>query len=519
MDNLSEILEYWDDIDKRGTDVAGIRALALEDRYYLLVKVLKRTDMLHPWLYARCREVEKDPDGYLDLWAREHYKSTIITFGGALQEILRDPEITIGIFSHTAPIAKQFLAQLKREAEENQALRAAFPDIFWSNPYKEAPCWSLDNGIILRRSGNPKEATVEAHGLVDGQPVSKHFKLMIYDDVVTDKSVNTPEQIKKTTDSWELSDNLGSVGGRKWHVGTRYSYADTYESIINRGAVKVRLYPATQNGLMDGEPVLFPKDVWERKVRDQGEATIACQMMQNPLSGTQRMFNIEDLRTYEIRPETLNVYILIDPARSKKKDSANTAITVVGCDYNLNKYLLDGFNHKMDLQERWQRLREMFVKWRRATGVQSVRVGYEAFGAIADLDYFKERMKLEGNIEIQELTWPRDGDASKVDRVQRIGPDLRTHKIFLPYATDADNLTSSQRNMDEQGYGYRISRPIKRRNEGGEMYDLTENFKVQLHYFPFGGLKDLVDAFSRIYDMEATPPMIYNESYLEPDFV
>src|SRR5271169_2501115 len=72
----ADLFGAWDEIDDGGTNPEGIRALALADRFYLLVRLLRRTDCLHPWIYARCREVERDPNGFLDLWAREHYKST-----------------------------------------------------------------------------------------------------------------------------------------------------------------------------------------------------------------------------------------------------------------------------------------------------------------------------------------------------------------------------------------------------------------------------------------------------------
>jgi hypothetical protein len=519
--SLREAILAWDEYDQGGTDLAGIRALCLADRFYLLVKVCKRYDLLHPWLYERCREVEQAPDGYLDLWAREHGKSSIITFGGVVQEILKEKEVTVGIFSHTAPIAKKFLAQIKREFEANSLLKAAFPDVLWNDPQKEAPLWSLDGGIICRREGNPKEATIEAHGLVDGQPTSRHFKLMVYDDVVTRESVSTPEQIAKTTEAWELSDNLGSLGGRKWHIGTRYSYADTYDEMIKRGAVKTRIYPATDNGQIDGNPVLFDADTWRNKVIAQGEATISCQMLQNPLAGKQRMFDVDDLQVYEVRPETLNVYICIDPARSKKKDSANTAMAVIGVDRALNKFLLDGYNHKMDLIERWVFMRNLYIRWMRQPGVRMVKVGYEKFGAQADLDYFQAQMKLpsEPSFEIVELGWPSDGDGAKVDRVQRLGPDFRAHKLYLPYPTTKDNLTATQRRILNEGRDELIASRIRRKDEQGQIYDLSDQFKLQAHYFPFGALKDLVDAVSRIYDMDPKPPVIIDHASLEPEYV
>lgn len=518
---LHEVIEAWDEIDHGGTDVAGIRALAQEDRFYLLVKVLGRTDVLHPWLYARCREVESNPDGYLDLWAREHYKSTIITYAGAIQEILKNPNITIGLFSHTKSIAKAFLKQIKREFETNDCLRFCFRDIFYSNPFRDSPSWSED-GIVVKRTANPKEATIEAHGLVDGQPTSRHFDLMIYDDVVTLESVSTPEQIAKTTAAWEISDNLGKADGRKWHVGTRYNYADTYESMIERGAVKVRIYPATDNGQPEGNPVLMTNEQWAKKRIDQGEATIACQMLQNPLAGKQRMFNVEDLQAYEIRPEILNVYILCDPARSKKKDSADSAFVVVGIDHGLNKYLLDGYAHRMDLMQRWEAIANLYKRWARAPGVMNIKVGYEGFGAQSDLDYFKEQQRRTGmSFEIDELYWPREGEGSKSDRVQRLGPDVRSHKWYFPYRTQEDRLTRSQREMNERGYGYRIARSIRRKDDEGGIYDLGDILRLQFHYFPHGGKKDVIDALSRIYDMEPTAPSMAESmgGVLEPEIV
>ena len=519
---FADVLDYWDDFTEKGKNITAIRALAMWDRFFLLVQICGRVDMLHPWLYARCREVEADPDGYLDLWAREHYKSTIITYAGIIQEILRNPEITIGIFSHTAPIAKSFLRQIRHELERNEKLKKLFPSILWESPQQQALSWSLDSGVTVKRKTNPKEATIEASGLIDGMPTSKHYQLMVYDDVVVRESVNTPEQITRTTEMWELSDNLGvAEGGRKWHIGTRYSFADTYESIMKRGAVKIRIYPATDDGSFTGKPVFLTEEANDTKKITQGEATYSCQMLQNPLAGQNRMFNVEDIQEYEVRPETLTVHVMCDPARSKKRDSAKTAMVVIGLDYAMNKYLLDGFNHKMDLKERWDNFSFLYKKWKFMTGVQQVKMGYESFGAQADLDYFQEQMRLPSSprFDVVELAWPREGDGSKVDRVQRLGPDLRTHKIFVPYPTNDKALTSNQRRVVESGYDFRVARSIRRKDENGAVYDITADFRNQIHYFPYGGLKDVVDAFSRIYDMEPIAPRYREPQYLEPEFV
>src|SRR3954471_12608502 len=75
--DLEQSLEFYATIE-HGLDPRHKRYLAAVDRFYLLAMLLGRKDVIHPCLYDRCREVELQPYDRLDLWAREHYKSTII---------------------------------------------------------------------------------------------------------------------------------------------------------------------------------------------------------------------------------------------------------------------------------------------------------------------------------------------------------------------------------------------------------------------------------------------------------
>lgn len=522
--DYDQALETYQEVWELEAPDFVVSALAESDRYFLLTQILRRPDALHPWLYERCREVAADPDDCLDLWARGHYKSTFITFAGSIQEIIRNQNITIAVFSHTRPIAKAFLDQIKSECETNPDLHRYWPHIFWKNPKKEAPVWGLDSGIVVKRTTNPKEKTVEAWGLVDGQPISKHFDLRIYNDVVTEDSVGTPEMILKTTRRWELSQNLAvteSEGrtGRQWHEGTRYNYADTYGAILERDALKPRVYPATDDGTMDGEPVFLTPEAWAKKKRNESTHTIACQQLQNPIAGGLQEFKPEWLRPYEVRPEVLNVFILVDPANSKKKESSNSAFVAIGMDQAWNKYLLDGACHKMSLTERWTMLKFLRFKWIRQPGVQVVRIGYERYGMQADIEHFDEMMRIQKcPFPIEEVSWSRETTSqAKDDRIRRLEPDARNWRLFVPYSGEP---TALQQKAVSQGKGHLVARPIKRKNENGELYDLVEYLlKNEWLFFPATTRKDMMDAMSRIYDLEGlNPPRIYKEAELLPEY-
>jgi hypothetical protein len=561
--------------------------LGCNDRYFLMTGLLGREDMLHPWLFDRCREVEHDPDGYVDLWARYHAKSSIITTAGTIQDIVCDPELTTAIFSVVKGIAQEFLAQIKNEFETNDHLKDVYSDVLYQNPRTKGPDgrpakWSLARGITVKRKGRPKEATIEAHGLIDGQPTGRHFGKHVYDDVVTQDYISD-DQIKKTTLRFEMADNLGTRHGvRKQIVGTRYHFADTYGVIMERGSAKARIYPATENGKLEGKPVLLSQEQWDKIKRDQ-RSIVSAQMLLDPLAGGEATFQSIWLTTYDVYPDVMNVYIMVDPSKGASQRSDRSAIIVLGIDQGGNKYLIDGVCHRMKLTERWEWIKSLKRRWEHHPGVEMVKVGYEQYGMLNDLEVINDMMERERNwFEIHELNTPSKGLHAKSDRIERLEPDVREGRFLLPICVynpnfgatvhaedkydadgnpvarkgkiaelgstamwlvwtqahqdraDAQNLktgfhvgqivyrpmkmTARQNEIVNRSLGRetRVVKAIKRRDENGDVYDLTRLFINELVLHPFAPHDDAIDAGSRIYDMDPQFPVAYEAASTLP---
>jgi hypothetical protein len=434
--------------------------------------------------------------------------------------------------------------------------------------------WGLTRGLCVKRKSNPKEATIEAHGLIDGQPTSRHFRLHVYDDVVTQDYLSE-EQIRKTTERWEMAHNLGSHEGvRKWMPGTRYHFADTCGIVMDRGSLKPRIHPATHDGTLNGKPVFISQERWDQLKNDQ-RSTVSAQMLLNPIAGNEATFSSLWLKPYDVIPAVLNVYILVDPSMGVTERSDRSAIPVIGVDQGGNKYLLDGVCHRMKLSELWDNIKQFKRKWEGHPGVQMVRVGYERYGMQSDLEVIEDMMQRENNyFKIEELGTPRKGRHAKADRIRRLEPDIREGRFYFPCVawhgdfgspghricywsvwteaakTTLDNgnqasgatgdtemlkaqrpataynvgqivfrpmrgLTSRQNFCEQTAQKYRIVTALRCRDENGDIYDLTRVFFDQLVKHPFSTHDDLIDAASRIYDLDPQPPVAHEAKATE----
>lgn len=463
---------------------ACLRVLDKWDLYFLLRFTLSTSLMRrpnqpdvswwdHPWIFDRCRDLQDNPNR-VHLWAREHGKSTCITFGLTIQEILRNPEETIGIFSHTRPIAKAFLRKIKVELEQNERLKRRHPDALYLDPQNESPKWNEDEGITVKRRGNPAEQTVEAWGIVDGQPISKHFGIRVGDDLVTRDSVNTPEMMLKTEEYWALSLNLGKAGGQERYAGTRYHFSDLYALMRDRGHLELSVHPARNPAKPDGISVFLPPDYLDKQTRSMGPYVSASQYLLNPIADEAQGFRQDWRLTYETDPSEerrgKNIYILVDPAGAKSRRSDYTSMWVVGLGPDQNYYVLDGLRDRLNLAERADRLFELHALYNDRRNVMEIR--YEQYALSADIEhiaYLQDRRNYRFHLT------PVGGAVNKQARIRRLVPMFQEKRIYFPKGG------------------------IHKRDYRGQMYDLCKVFfEEEFLSFPVGTHDDMLDCLARI---------------------
>ena len=253
----------------------------------------------------------------------------------------------------------------------------------------------------------------------------------------------------------------------------------------------------------------------------------SAQYGQNPRANDNSIFLPTYFRHYEVRPRTMNIAIIVDPSGGRTRRSDRTAMPVIGVDSNGNKFLLDGYCHRMKLSDRWDHVKRLWSRWSKATGVMNVTVGYEQYGLQSDIEYIQERQELEQiRFPIVEVNWVREGSQSKEDRIQRLEPDFKNSRFFLPataYRAEeggdcfwegkahgvefrrAYGRTSAQKRIAAAGEAWRVAETLKRRDETNQIYDVTWELMQELRDFPNALHDDFSDATSRIYDLDIVP--------------
>ena len=85
--NYLPLLESWRELYAGYDDMIAcvdaisslddLRFLARYNLYFLLTGLIGKKHMISKWANARCKDCCNEPNGQIQLWSREHYKSSI----------------------------------------------------------------------------------------------------------------------------------------------------------------------------------------------------------------------------------------------------------------------------------------------------------------------------------------------------------------------------------------------------------------------------------------------------------
>lgn len=379
-------IEY--DLRKRTTSLKKkiFRKIVREDLFFIVYFLLRIPTFNVPFIVDRCREVAEGPQTKtLDVWARGHGKSSIITIGETAQYHLKYPEKCSCLFSFTTFAAQKFLDSV-RQLYMVLWLQQLFPDILYRYPERQSPSWSLKHGITVKRKNTSRpQKTVQACGL-ETLPQGNHFDRRVYDDVETFDMVRSIDQLEKCFDNFVMSANVGTFQQDEVErvIGTYYSHLGTLVRIRDKKTLDgnseytTRIWPATDDGTANGKPVFLSQKALDILKMSH---TFNSQQLCDPTPKTEMKLDPDLIIVTNDNKIPKNIYkfIAIDPAggvQSRRSDKWGVIVAGVEPERDeigaSNLFILDMFIDKCDEAEIVNVLHSIYRK----NGLISA-VGYE----------------------------------------------------------------------------------------------------------------------------------------------
>lgn len=294
-------------------------------------------------------EKEFDPalNGLLALIPRGTLKTTTITIGFVLQWFLLYPESRVLIDSETSTNSSGFLAEIKGHLEANDAYREIFKAVHGvypdANSKDKNTRWNNSAVDLACRTKARKEASIDTGG-VDTTKNSRHYDLIVSDDLHSEINTQTKEQIEKVKTHWKLSFSLLDPNCPWLVIGTRWDFNDLYQMIIDEHLDECNVL-ARRATDVDDDKLLYPgrldRNFLDNKRKKQGAYIYSCQYNNEPVDAETAKFK-RDYFQYrsieEVDGLPMNWYLTIDPG-GDGKNSDFAALVLSGMDYQENIYV------------------------------------------------------------------------------------------------------------------------------------------------------------------------------------
>ncbi len=394
--------------------------------------VLGYKDMVPVLHGGVCKYLQQAKQHKLVVLPRGHLKTSICTIGYAIWRLCANPELRILVANATATNASHMLRAISSVFSVNERLRWLFPEVV---PDTSKVKWT-ETEIEIRRKGTYPESSVESIG-VGGTVVSRHYDLIIEDDLIApEDGFVTNELVQKTIEWHKYSTSLfvNPAVGEQVIVGTRWLYDDFIAYLFqNETWFLPAYYKSVTQG---GTPIWaerFNMDVVDRILEQQGPRIFSCQYMNDPVHEDARSFDPTWFRFYTQwplvndrgEPKATKCVSAIDPAISQKKHGDFSAIVTVAADVDRNRYVVDARRGRWGIDELIDQVLEVHKLWKPS------RIGLEtAVFQKALLWPFREAMRRE-DVILPMVELRPSSKVSKEARIQALHEFFANGSLWL----------------------------------------------------------------------------------------
>jgi len=433
--------------------IQTVKQAAESDFWFFMFYVLDMP-IFHPYLVSLAYEIQNNVNRpYLYLAAaRGSWKSTFLTIGLSIWEVMLNPDVTAVILSYERQMAIKQLLGVKNQCERSHLLWVCWPDIFYSPQEfrsKQTERWNLYAGMFVKRSLKSSDPTFAAYGFIEGIPTGTHFNRLKIDDPVTLDNSATIDSIEKVRNGFKM---LNGIKDRerfcRFDVATtRYDVNDLSKDILEDARYYHIVRPAEvdENGkaMFDGIPVFRSREDLDDERLSYGDAYYAAQMLQNPTLGGESSLDTDWIKNFSNVPDNLNYYIFCDPAGSKNKRADFSVFVVIGVSCDKQYYLIDMLRDKLDVYERFYALKDLHKRYRPEA------VFYEIQGLNSDMEVFEREMHVDKYyMHIEKFS--SNAANSKHRRIMALVAMFRKSEFLLPEYLYYDDRDLIQEFIEEE---------------------------------------------------------------------
>ncbi len=348
----------------------------------------------------------------LALAPRGFGKSTLLSVVRCIFEIVRNPDIRILLASNTHSQAAAFVGEVRGHLERNRIFHRIFGDLVGRK-------WTDRELIVNSRRRIAKEPTIFATG-VDGALVSRHFDLIICDDIVDEENSRTEARREKLR-TWFFKVLLPCLEpeAKLCLVGTRYHYRDLYGHLIASGFFpSVTIIRAIDADGKSPWPERFSVERLEQIRRDAGTVIFNAQYQNDTEAMKGAVFKEDWLRFYDMLPAQLRIFQGVDLAISRESGSDFFAIVTVGIDAWGNVYVIDCHQARLSFRQQTAAVVKRFLQF------DPIRVAIESNAYQAAQ---VERVRELGVVRATKVFTTRD----KLSRAWKLSALFEDRRVWL----------------------------------------------------------------------------------------